>query len=223
MSRSIRNIRISPASILAMVALFVALGGVSYAAATIGSAQIKDNSIRSKDVRNGTLTGKDVGADKLGGDEIAESSLGKVPSATAADTATSATSATTASSAQNADLAANAAIAHSIVDNTVSGSKVQNGSLTGKDVGRQAGNTNVAVGVVAANACKQLAVDIDPTDADMRDDAFAMTAESTWPLGLLYSTENSTSVGFVRIDVCNVTNAAVDAGSQTFHWVAFDS
>jgi hypothetical protein len=197
--------RISPASLLASIALFVALGGVSYAAATIGSAQIKDNSIRSKDVRNGNLRGKDLRADTVTGTKVKESTLGEVPSAS------------------NADLAANAAIAHSLVDNTVSSSKVQNGSLTGADVGRRAGDVTVGVNTVNANTCKKLGVDIDPTDADMRDDAFAMTSEATWPLGLVFSTENSSSVGFVRINVCNVTGANIAAGSQLFHWVAFDS
>jgi hypothetical protein len=50
----------NPASLLAMVALFVALGGVSYAAATIGSAQIKNNSVKSVDIKNGTIAAKDI-------------------------------------------------------------------------------------------------------------------------------------------------------------------
>jgi hypothetical protein len=48
------------ATIVAYLALFTALGGSAYAAATIGSKEIKDNSIRSRDVRNQTLTGKDI-------------------------------------------------------------------------------------------------------------------------------------------------------------------
>ena len=45
---------------LAVLALFVALGGTSYAAATIGSADIKNNTIQSQDVKQNTLTGADV-------------------------------------------------------------------------------------------------------------------------------------------------------------------
>lgn len=53
--------RPSRAMMVACLALFVALGGSSYAsvAATIGSAQIIDNSIRSVDVHNGTLIASD--------------------------------------------------------------------------------------------------------------------------------------------------------------------
>ena len=50
----------SPATALSVVALFVSLGGVSYAAATIGSSQIKNNSVASKDIKNKTISTKDI-------------------------------------------------------------------------------------------------------------------------------------------------------------------
>jgi hypothetical protein len=53
--------RISPAMLVALVALFVALGGVGYAATTIGSEQIRNNSIDSVDIENGTLLSRDIG------------------------------------------------------------------------------------------------------------------------------------------------------------------
>jgi len=43
-----------------VLALFIALGGTSYAAVTIGSAEIRNNSIQGVDVRQSTLTGADV-------------------------------------------------------------------------------------------------------------------------------------------------------------------
>ena len=58
--KRILNNRPAPSMIVALVALFVAMGGLSYAAATIGSAQIKNNSIRSKDIRNNDVRSKDV-------------------------------------------------------------------------------------------------------------------------------------------------------------------
>jgi hypothetical protein len=50
----------SPSILVSVAALVVALGGTSYAAAMIGSAQITNNSVTSQDVKNQTLTGKDV-------------------------------------------------------------------------------------------------------------------------------------------------------------------
>src|SRR3954451_13753653 len=87
MIQRLKTARRSPALAISLLALFVSLGGVGYAAATIGSAQIKNNSIRGKDIRNSTITGKDVKNNSLTGSDVRESRLGKVPSATSADTA----------------------------------------------------------------------------------------------------------------------------------------
>ena len=48
------------ANVTSVLALFIALGGTSYAVATIGTKQIKNNSVRSVDVRNGTIVSRDV-------------------------------------------------------------------------------------------------------------------------------------------------------------------
>jgi hypothetical protein len=66
---------------VALLALFVALGGVGYAAATIDSADIKDNTVGGKDVRNGTLRNWDVAPNALDGSRIRESRLRTVPGA----------------------------------------------------------------------------------------------------------------------------------------------
>ena len=91
--------RPSPALVIACISLFVALGGVGYAAATgsIDGREIKNNSVASKDAKNNSFTGTDVkqsslkGADvaanSLTGSDVDEGSLGKVPSAGQADNA----------------------------------------------------------------------------------------------------------------------------------------
>jgi hypothetical protein len=113
MSR-IASRRPSASLVIACLALFVALGGVGYAAATIGSAAVVDNSLRSKDVRNNDLRGKDIRTNTLKGGDIDESSLGQVPSAASADNAAHATSADSATNAENATNAANAANADTV-------------------------------------------------------------------------------------------------------------
>jgi hypothetical protein len=64
------KIRISPASVLALVALFVALGGVSYAAATINGKNIKNNSIPGKKLKNRAVTNKKVKPNSLGANRL---------------------------------------------------------------------------------------------------------------------------------------------------------
>ncbi len=70
----------SPAMAVALLALFMAMGGSAYAL-VITSGSIKNNTIRSADVRNGALLGKDMRSNGVGGRAIKESSLGPVPSA----------------------------------------------------------------------------------------------------------------------------------------------
>jgi hypothetical protein len=84
---------------VAIVALFVSLGGVSYGVATgtIGTREIRNNSIRSSDIRNGQVSSRDLrNNDVAGGDvrnnsltgaDLNEDTLGKVPSAGQADVA----------------------------------------------------------------------------------------------------------------------------------------
>lgn len=69
--------RISPAMAVALLALFVALGGGSYAAiqARIGSAQIIDNSILSRDVHDGTLQSADVRDGTLQSADVSDGTL----------------------------------------------------------------------------------------------------------------------------------------------------
>jgi hypothetical protein len=104
----------------------------------------------------------------------------------------------------------------------VGSANVVDGSLTGDDVGRNSGSTSVNVTNVLANACVQVAFDTG-TGTDMRNDAIVATPEDNWPANVNFSTENSNSPGFIRIDVCNPTANPIDPPAVTFHWVAFDT
>jgi hypothetical protein len=69
---------------VALVALFMALGGSAYALVITG-ASIKNGTVTGADIKNRSLSGSDVAKDRLGGGAIKESSLGNVPSASLAD------------------------------------------------------------------------------------------------------------------------------------------
>jgi hypothetical protein len=87
--------RMTYANVVATLALFVALGGTSYAVLHIRSGDVVDNSLRSRDIRDNTLRSRDVrdrtlrardlGRDSLGPGVVQESSLGTVPRAANAD------------------------------------------------------------------------------------------------------------------------------------------
>ena len=71
--------RLTYANVTSTIAVFVALGGSSYAALRIDSADIADNSVRGIDVRNRTLSERDIKRNAIGGRSIRESRLGRVP------------------------------------------------------------------------------------------------------------------------------------------------
>jgi hypothetical protein len=73
--RRARRRQLSYANVMATAAVFIALGGTSYAALTITGA----------DVRNGSLSYRDLKKNTLGGTRVKESRLGKVPRARNAD------------------------------------------------------------------------------------------------------------------------------------------
>lgn len=68
--------RLTYANVMSTLAVFIALGGSSYAAFTINGATIKNRSIPGKKLRHNTLTGT----------QIKESRLARVPRAKTADT-----------------------------------------------------------------------------------------------------------------------------------------
>jgi hypothetical protein len=95
--------RPTPATVISCIALFVALGGVSYGVATnsIDTREITDNTVRSKDIRNNgiygkdlrnnevraidirnnTIRGRDIANNTLTDDQVDESQLQQVPGA----------------------------------------------------------------------------------------------------------------------------------------------
>jgi hypothetical protein len=77
--------RLTYANVMATVAVFIALGGSSYAALRVDSGDIANNSVRGVDVRNRTLSDRDVKRNGLTGRSIRESRLGRVPRAREAD------------------------------------------------------------------------------------------------------------------------------------------
>jgi hypothetical protein len=97
--------RLTYANVVATLALFLALGGASYASARFGSGSIinnsvrtqdlrnndvrsrdiRNNNIRSRDIRNRTITNADILTNTVTGRQVRESSLSKVPDANLLD------------------------------------------------------------------------------------------------------------------------------------------
>jgi hypothetical protein len=93
--------RPSHATVVAYVALFVALAGSAYAGTqlsknSVGPKQLKKDAVTTAKIKAGAVTGPKIADNAVTGAKVDESSLGQVPSAATAGSATTATSATNA-------------------------------------------------------------------------------------------------------------------------------
>jgi len=86
--------RLTYANVMSTLALLVALTG----GATAIALSLPKNSVKSKQIAPGAVKKSDIAKDAVTGNKVKESSLGKVPTATRADSAATADQATTATS-----------------------------------------------------------------------------------------------------------------------------
>jgi hypothetical protein len=86
--------RLTYANVMATVAVFISLGGASYAAFklpknSVGSKQLQKNAVSTAKIKNEAVTGAKIKKGSLTGNQINTSTLGTVPSATSANVANS--------------------------------------------------------------------------------------------------------------------------------------
>jgi len=86
-----RGRRPSPALVISVIALFVAIGGSAYAAKKIGTKEIKKNAVTSAKIKKNAVTTTKIKNDAVTGAKVDESSLGSVPNAENATNAATAT------------------------------------------------------------------------------------------------------------------------------------
>jgi len=90
--------RPSPALVISLIALIVAMGGTSYAAfrlpaGSVSTRQLANGAVSTAKIKNGAVNGSKVAPNSITGANINLGTLGKVPTAGTADTATSAAAA----------------------------------------------------------------------------------------------------------------------------------
>jgi hypothetical protein len=170
----VRRLRPSPATAIALIALFVSLGGTTYAVSSlprdsVGTKQLRNRAVTEDELSNRavissklatgavtnskiarrTITGSRIAADALGGAQIQEGALGPVPFALDAENAKLAARASTADHAERAnrsDRTDRAAVADSLarVEYEIAETSIPEGGGRAVDVPCPAGT--VAVG-----------------------------------------------------------------------------
>jgi hypothetical protein len=237
--------RPSAATAIALLALFVALGGPAQAQRLISGSTIRPGTITSKQVKARSLSVSDLTLassrvlqrtppSSVAAAEVRDGSLG------ARDLATDSVFADElAPSAVGGDdvvtdgigaraLAEGAVRAEELADGEVASAEVRDGVLTGADVGRFSGRlTGLDFGVLDTGRCATRTtapVFAIRAGEDLRDDAIVLTPASTFPRAGLAVSAQAAGVAQVSVTVCNVAGpAALALGVQAFAFVSFEA
>ena len=228
--------RPSPATAIALLALFVAVGGPAKAArlidggdiraGTVASKQVKDRSLKERDLSRSAVRALTTPADgsvsepKLADDSVTTRALapGSVLTGTVRDAAITAAdlapSAVTAekladNSIGQAEIRNNAVGAPEIADQSVGSGEVIDGSLRARDVARFSGSLIVDFSALGGGQCQGAVVTGTPADianADISNDLVISEAGEGWPVQLTYGVAGGAEHDRFLIYACNPSN-----------------
>jgi hypothetical protein len=219
--------------VVALLALFVALGGPAEAAklingaklkpGTVGSKQLADRGVRSRDLARGTVAKltatpvDSIGPHELGSNAVTTDALApnSVLGGNVADGTLTA-----------ADLGANAVGPDEIVDNAVgqaqirangvSSSEVADGGLSVRDVARQTGTFRWVISTLGAGECERAW--FTPGGVDLAGAFVLISPIVAWPDQLAYAVNGTNSAAEFKIEACNHGDTAVTGASYTFNY-----
>jgi hypothetical protein len=229
--------------LVALLALFVALGGPAQAKhlingkdirkGTVRSAQIKDKSLGTRDLSTSavrtlqTTPNGSIGTTKLAPGAVTADRLGAgaVGGAAIADQTVTA-----------ADIADGAVTSGKLADGAVTGAKIADGSLTSADIARFSGAFRIVaedLGTIAPHECwsrepRGLAPEV--AGADISQDALLVVPRSSFNGGQLSfnyrtSAPSASDPGAASrfvLTLCNRTEAPVAPTSIAFSYIVFD-
>jgi hypothetical protein len=218
--------------IVALLALFVALGGPAQAKRLLlGSKQIRNHSLEVRDLRksavrslrrtpNGTITEAKIRNGAITPGKLARGSVG--------------THAIADRSVARGDIALGAVGGLEVADGALSGADVADGSLDARDIGRFWGHFTAPVGAMNPGDCWRgdpVGLAPERSRADIARDVILVTPSTGWPdpsdhQGLTFAARASTTPGRFTLMICNETDARVPASgasfSVTFNYVVID-
>jgi hypothetical protein len=223
--------RPSPAMLVALLALFIALGGPAQARRLVNGADIKKGTVRSAQIKDRSIALRDLNPvvvrqlQQTPLNSITEGMLGN-GSVTVNKLGTGSVTA--------GKLGAGAVTAASIADSAITGAKIADGSLTTADVARFSGRFRVVqddLGTIGAHACwrgEPQGLAPERAGADISGDALLVTPlGNTWDDKLMLTARTSgtsTQPSRFVLMICNPTDSPImtQAAGLTFSYVVFD-
>jgi hypothetical protein len=222
--------RPSAPTILALLALFVALGGPAQAQRFI-DGKLRKGSVTSRAVKDRTVQVRDISKRAVRqlqatrNNSITEAKLanGSVTPGKLAGNAVG-TAAIADRSIGAVDLAPASVGASAVADGSISGAKIGDGSLGAQDIGRFYGRFRIDVGPVPGNACWSI-VPVLPelAGADISQDLVLVTPGPMWPeKALTFMVRNDGDPSRFVIAACNQTSAPVTVQGVGFRYLIVD-
>jgi hypothetical protein len=220
--------------VVALIALFVALGGPAHAERMVNgvAAKLKRGSVTSKQVRDHSLQTVDLSRkavrklERTPRGSVSERQLrngavtpgkiarGAVRSAAIADRAV-----------EGGDIALGAVGSLEVADGSLSGADIADGGLDARDIGRFWGHFSITLGVVKPGQCWQgdpVGLAPERSGADISGDLIKVTPGAAWPNTLTFAARVSTTRSRFTIIACNPTGADVGGVSVPFNYVIID-
>jgi hypothetical protein len=239
--------RPSPATLIAIAALFVALGGPARAARLIDGGEIKPGTVTSKQIDDRSLKERDLSqravrklratpdgsiaaADLAGGavttraiapGSVLSGSVGD-NSLTAADLAPSSVGADEIgdNAVGQAEIRNNGVAALEIADQSIDGGEIIDGGLAARDIARQVGTLQWSVKPLDPDKCEPKSVAI--AGVDITGDHVLISPASPWPRDLFYTVNGTHTASEFKLRACNHGLAAIPAATYTFNYAVID-
>lgn len=236
--------RPSAATVIALLALFVALGGPARAAALIDGASIRKDTITTKQVKARSLSVTDLTLassrvlqrtppSSITAAQLRDGSVGALDLAAGSVFAEELAPGAVGGDALVTDgvgaraLAAGSVRGEELLDGQVGRAEIPDGVLGGGDVGRFAGRLDLDFGTLAAGDCASTtSTSLTPVAGaqDLTDDAIVVTPRRPFPSAGLSVAAKPVGTDQIEVTVCNVDGpASLALGAQGFHYVTFDA
>ena len=213
-----RSLRSAAPLLIALLALFVALGGPAQAGRLISGSDIKRGTVASKQVKNRSLKERDLApatvralratpnrsitSSKLAPGSVLSESVGE-NALTAADLATNSvgTDEIAENSVGQSEIRGNGVAAAEIADNSIDGGETIDGGLSVSDVARQVGPFEWMVGPLEPDKCETKWVQV--AGSQFAGDFILVSPVTAWPRELVYTVNGTSSESEFKVTACN--------------------
>jgi hypothetical protein len=219
--------------VVALLALFVALGGPAEAQRFVNGKLLRKGTVTSRAVKDRSLQVRDLSrraARSLRSTENNSVTEAKLANGSVTPGKLAAGAVGTAAIADRSigtiDIGTGSVGAAALADGGVSGAKVADGSLDARDLGRYFGLFRTTVGPVPPKSCwAKVPLDLAPEQAgaDISQDLVLVTPGANWPQDeLAFSVTNDGNVSRFVLSACNVTDHSVPAVDVGFRYLVID-